>query len=97
MRRARRLYDWNRIAAATLDVYARLTAGPAARSRRRGRFQLVPSASEHLAALRAAADALEFEAERLDRWGTELAGRLLERRAPARLRATAAALHRRST
>ena len=78
VRRTRRLYDWNRIAAATLDVYARLTARTGRLSRRRGRFQLVPSASERLAALRAATAALEFEAERLDRWGTELAGRLLE-------------------
>jgi len=78
VRRARRLYDWNRIAAATLDVYAGLTARTGRTSRRRGRFRLVPSAGEHLAALRAATDALELEAERLDRWGTELAGRLLD-------------------
>jgi glycosyltransferase involved in cell wall biosynthesis/phosphoheptose isomerase len=74
VQRARRLYDWNRIAAATLDVYAGLTARP----RRRGRFRLVPSAREHLAALGEATGALELEAERLDRWGSELADRLLD-------------------
>jgi type III pantothenate kinase len=78
VQRARRLYDWNRIAAATLDVYAGLTARTARRTRRSGRFQLVPSASEHLAALREATGALELEAERLDRWGEDLADRLLE-------------------
>src|SRR4029453_4315348 len=31
VQRARRLYDWNRIAAATLDVYARLARRPARR------------------------------------------------------------------
>jgi type III pantothenate kinase len=76
--RARRLYDWNRVAAATLDVYAGLTARSAPRTRRRGRFRLVPSASEHLQALREATGALELEAERLDRWGEELANRLLD-------------------
>src|SRR5690349_11684340 len=76
--RARRLYDWNRIAAATLDVYASITAQAARPVRRRGRFRLVPSAGEHLAALRDATSVLELEAERLDRWGEELAGRLLD-------------------
>jgi glycosyltransferase involved in cell wall biosynthesis/phosphoheptose isomerase len=81
VRRARRLYDWNRIAAATLDVYAGLTARRRPRSRRitgEGRFRLVPSPREHLAALQEATGALALEAERLDRWGEELAGRLLE-------------------
>jgi len=78
VQRARRLYDWNRIAAATLDVYAGLTATRAPRTRRRSRFRLVPSAAEHLAALREATGALELEAERLDRWGEDLADRLLD-------------------
>jgi type III pantothenate kinase len=76
VRRAQRLYDWNRIAAATLDVYAGLTG--ARRSRRRGRFRLVPSAAEHLAVLRESTAGLELEAERLDRWGEDLADRLLD-------------------
>jgi glycosyltransferase involved in cell wall biosynthesis/phosphoheptose isomerase len=79
VRRARRLYDWNRIAAATLDVYAGLAA--TRRPRRitgEGRFRLVPSPREHLAALRDATGALALEAERLDRWGGDLAARLLE-------------------
>jgi type III pantothenate kinase len=78
VQRARRLYDWNRVAAATLDVYAKLTARRVPRARRSGRFQLVPSAAEHLAALRDATVTLQLEAERLDRWGEELASRLLD-------------------
>jgi D-sedoheptulose 7-phosphate isomerase len=38
----------------------------------------VPSATEHLSALREATASLELEAERLDRWGEDLAGRLLD-------------------
>ena len=75
--RARRLYDWNRIAAATLDVYARL-----ARSRPRSRpvepFALPPTPAEHLTALTDALQRLEGELERLGRWGERLAARLLE-------------------
>jgi type III pantothenate kinase len=71
--RARRLYDWQRVANATLDVYARL-------ARRRApsrRFRLVASGREHLAALSQALDGLEVEADRLERWGRTLAERLL--------------------
>jgi phosphoheptose isomerase len=76
VQRARRLYDWNRIAAATLDVYARLT-------RRRlpkvaGRFTLPPKPAEHLSALADSLSRLEGELERLGGWGERLAARLLE-------------------
>ena len=77
VKRARRLYDWNRIAASTLDVYARL-----ARSRPRshpvGPYALPPRPAEHLAALTGSLRRLEGELERLGRWGERLAARLLE-------------------
>jgi glycosyltransferase involved in cell wall biosynthesis/phosphoheptose isomerase len=77
VRRARRLYDWGRVATATLDVYARhvrrreSAAGTA-------RFRLTPSGAGHLAALRDALGGVEQEAERLESWGRALAVRLLE-------------------
>jgi type III pantothenate kinase len=73
VRRARRLYDWERVATATLDVYAGQARRPSPR-----RFRLAPSGSEHLGALRAALDGVESESERLEHWGRTLALRLLE-------------------
>jgi glycosyltransferase involved in cell wall biosynthesis/phosphoheptose isomerase len=73
VRRARRLYDWDRIATATLDVYARQ-----ARRHSPRRFRLAPSATEHLDALQTALVGLECERERLEHWGRTLAGRLLD-------------------
>jgi type III pantothenate kinase len=78
--RARRLYDWNRIASATLDVYARLArrGGPARPSRESARFRLPPTAGEHLGSLLDSAQLLEGELERLTTWGQRLAARLLD-------------------
>jgi glycosyltransferase involved in cell wall biosynthesis/phosphoheptose isomerase len=73
VRRARRLYDWERVATATLDVYARL-----ARRRTPQRFRLAASGREHLDAVRSAVAALEPECEHLENWGRTLAGRLLD-------------------
>jgi glycosyltransferase involved in cell wall biosynthesis/phosphoheptose isomerase len=73
VRRARRLYDWGRVATATLDVYARQ-----ARRRSPRRFRLAESGPEHLAALQSALAGLESESERLEHWGRSLAGRLLD-------------------
>jgi type III pantothenate kinase len=73
VRRARRLYDWGRVATATLDVYARQ-----ARRRSPRRFRLAASGREHLGALQRALQTLEGESERLDDWGRILAGRLLD-------------------
>jgi glycosyltransferase involved in cell wall biosynthesis/phosphoheptose isomerase len=73
VRRARRLYDWERVATATLDVYARQARRPSPR-----RFRLAPSGPEHLGALRAALEGIESESERLEHWGRTLAGRLVE-------------------
>jgi phosphoheptose isomerase/glycosyltransferase involved in cell wall biosynthesis len=77
VQRARRLYDWNRIAAATLDVYARL-ARSRPRSRPVGSHALPPTPAEHLAALTESLPRLEGELERLSHWGERLAGCLLE-------------------
>jgi glycosyltransferase involved in cell wall biosynthesis/phosphoheptose isomerase len=90
--RARRRYGWPRVAAATLDVYARVAARPravGASSAAEGpdvearRFALVPSGVDHLAGLRQALAELEADVERLEAWGERLAdvlaagGRLL--------------------
>jgi type III pantothenate kinase len=78
--RARRLYDWRRIAAATLDVYERMARRKPQRARRsdRGRFALPPTPAEHLAILSDSLQRLEGEIERLSSWGERLAARLLE-------------------
>jgi glycosyltransferase involved in cell wall biosynthesis/phosphoheptose isomerase len=76
VRRARRLYDWGRVATATLDVYARH-----ARRRRPGdaaQFRLTGSGARHLRALRDSLDALDAHTDSLERWGRALALRLLE-------------------
>ena len=77
--RARRLYDWRRIAAATLDVYERMARRRPRPARRSGsgRFALPPTPAEHLAALTEALQHLEGELERLSGWGERLAERLL--------------------
>lgn len=89
--RARRRYGWPRIAAATLDVYARVAARPRRRAAGSGapggadarRFALVPRGADHLASLRDALAELEPDVERLEAWGERLAdvlaagGRLL--------------------
>ena len=76
--RARRLYDWNRIAAGTLDVYARVRRTPRRRSAGDGRFELPASGSEHLASLLDTAASIEAEVERLEALGRRLAERLLD-------------------
>ncbi len=77
--RARRLYDWGRIAAATLDVYARQADArrPATRTDRARPYALVPSGREHFSALTEALGRLEGEIERIEAWGEQLAGTLL--------------------
>ena len=70
--RARRLYDWQQVAASTSEVYLELGAG---RTKRR-RFARASPARDHLDALRAALNAFDHEIEHLDRWGTSLADQL---------------------
>ncbi len=92
VRRARKLYAWERVAAATEEVYAglvsrprrRRTRGDERRSQRTG--PAAPSASvgvyaearAHLAALGDALRSLDGEVGRLETWGCHLARRLLE-------------------
>jgi phosphoheptose isomerase len=81
--RARRLYDWDRIAASTLEVYASL-AERGHQGRRRGRrgsarrFVRVMGGRDHLEALGRSLDLLHAETDRIEGWGERLAGRLLD-------------------
>jgi glycosyltransferase involved in cell wall biosynthesis/phosphoheptose isomerase len=76
--RARRHYDWRRIAAATLDVYERLARPRRRGFSQRGAFELPPTPAEHLAALTSSLSVLEAELQRLSEWGERLAARLLD-------------------
>jgi glycosyltransferase involved in cell wall biosynthesis/phosphoheptose isomerase len=76
--RARRLYDWRRIAAATLDVYERLAQPRRRGITPRGSFALPPTPAEHLAALTSSLRTLEGELPRIAEWGERLAARLLD-------------------
>jgi type III pantothenate kinase len=84
VRRARHLYDWERVAGATHDVYRQLVvarnghrARGAAAPSAGGRFRRVPAAEEHLTALSAGLTELSAASAQLDGWGRELAARLL--------------------
>jgi type III pantothenate kinase len=78
VRRARRLYDWDRIATATLDVYARRTAAAApGRRARAGALGATGNGVRHLRSLRDGLGALEDAADQLERWGRRLATTLL--------------------
>jgi glycosyltransferase involved in cell wall biosynthesis/phosphoheptose isomerase len=79
--RARRLYDWNRVAAGALDVYAGLADRPAQSSvgaSRAGAFALPPTGAEHVKCLVESLHRLEGELERLGSWGERLAACLLD-------------------
>jgi type III pantothenate kinase len=80
VRRVRRLYDWERIATTTLDVYARLARSRPHRrpSRSVAGFALPPTAEEHVQNLRDALAALGPETARLSELGERLAATLLE-------------------
>jgi type III pantothenate kinase len=74
VRRARQLYDWNRIALATLDVYEALVT-----SRRRTIGVGAKSgAAGHAAELRRALRSATAGLERVEVWGERLAARLLD-------------------
>jgi type III pantothenate kinase len=90
--RAGRRYGWPRIAAATLDVYARVGTRPLRRAGAPAastgaadarRFVPLPRGADHLASLRDALAELEADVERIEAWGERLAdvlaagGRLL--------------------
>ena len=74
--RARRMYSWERIATATLDVYAHVTRASA----RAPRFALSPSGGEHIASLAAGLARLEGESERLASWGERIGQALVDGR-----------------
>lgn len=89
--RARRFYDWGRIATSTLSLYERLVPrrssaqrqrrpAPAARRARRPIRQapVVPAGYERLCSLRSALDRLEGELDRIQEWGVRLAEVLLD-------------------
>jgi type III pantothenate kinase len=79
--RARRLYDWNRVAGATLDVYARVAGRrPLAQRHVDGhhRFALPPGGTEHLQCLLESLRGVEAELDRLSAWGESLAAHLLD-------------------
>src|SRR4051794_6215319 len=74
VRRTRQLYDWDRVALGTLDVYEELAARR--RKRRAGRFAPRPTAARHVAQLREALDDAAGDLARAETWGAKLAGRL---------------------
>jgi type III pantothenate kinase len=76
VRRARQLYDWDRIAASTAEVYEPLVRRATRRPRRFERR--APGARGHLADLQRAIRAAAGELAIVDHWGAELAGRLLD-------------------
>jgi glycosyltransferase involved in cell wall biosynthesis/phosphoheptose isomerase len=78
--RARRLYDWNRVAAATLDVYARIARSGRVRAPDPAvsRFALPPTAAEHVHALADSLQRLDGELEHLSALGVRLATHLLD-------------------
>jgi phosphoheptose isomerase len=78
VKRVRRLYEWDRIAASTLDVYARVVRGHARGRDRTGRFALPPTAEEHVRALSDALPRTQGELARLAELGERLAALLLE-------------------
>jgi glycosyltransferase involved in cell wall biosynthesis/phosphoheptose isomerase len=79
VKRARRLYDWDRLAAATLDTYARVAHPRRPRLQRAalGAYVLPGDGAEHLASLRAGLGRLEQECGHLEQLGERLALRLL--------------------
>jgi type III pantothenate kinase len=74
-RRTRQLYDWDRVALSTLDLYEELVT-TRRRARRSGRFARPVGAAAHVTQLRAALDAAEEDLVRAEAWGTRLAARL---------------------
>ena len=76
VRRARRLYDWERVADSTLEVYAQLDRRRRARARRSSHS--APSGRDHLEALTRSLASLQGEVERIDSWGERLGRRLVD-------------------
>ncbi len=77
VQRTRQLYDWDRVAHATLDVYEPLVAGRRA-ARRPARARRDTGAVSHVEQLRAALEASAATLARAEAWGAQLARRLDE-------------------
>jgi glycosyltransferase involved in cell wall biosynthesis/phosphoheptose isomerase len=73
-RRTRQLYDWDRVALSTLDLYEELATNR--RRMRPGRFTRRAGAGVHLTQLRAALDVAEDDMVRAEAWGARLGRRL---------------------
>jgi phosphoheptose isomerase len=73
VKRARRLYDWRRVASQALDVYSQVAAAERAAAEREE-----DGSAAHLAALGRAIRALDTERGKIDSWGEWLGERLLE-------------------
>jgi phosphoheptose isomerase/glycosyltransferase involved in cell wall biosynthesis len=76
VRRTRQLYDWDRVALATLDVYEQLVAHRRRRRPAGGRFARPVGAGSHVAQLRRALDHHAEALVQAEDWGARLAGRL---------------------
>jgi glycosyltransferase involved in cell wall biosynthesis/phosphoheptose isomerase len=76
VKRARRLYDWRRVASQTLDVYSQVLASPARHAQARAAQQ--DDSAAHLAALGDAIRVLGGERGKIDSWGEWLGERLLD-------------------
>jgi glycosyltransferase involved in cell wall biosynthesis/phosphoheptose isomerase len=74
-KRARRLYDWRRVASQAIDVYSQVVAEASGRERESTARGASP---DHLAALEEAIRLLGSEREKIDSWGQWLGERLLE-------------------
>jgi glycosyltransferase involved in cell wall biosynthesis/phosphoheptose isomerase len=74
-KRARRLYDWRRVAAQAIEVYSQVLA-TSARGRRRAAG--ADDSGAHLAALAEAIGRLESDRGKVDSWGEWLGERLLD-------------------
>ena len=75
VRRTRQLYDWDRVALSTLDIYEELVAQRRRASRRR-RVTRRGATSTHVRQLRAALDDCGDDLLRAEDWGRRLARRL---------------------
>jgi glycosyltransferase involved in cell wall biosynthesis/phosphoheptose isomerase len=75
VRRTRQLYDWDRVALSTLDIYEELVA-VRRRASRRGRRTRRGAASTHVRQLRAALEDCGDDLQRAEDWGRRLARRL---------------------
>ena len=75
VKRARRLYDWRRVASQAIDVYSQVLAAAAPAKGRAGKGD---GSAAHLAALADSIRVLGAQRGKIDSWGEWLAERLLD-------------------